>query len=35
MGDLNTRIGNKDNTLNKKLNGDLGHLLPTGIKGIN
>ena len=29
MGDLNTRIGNKDNTLNKKLNGDLGHLLPT------
>ena len=29
MGDLNARIGNKDNTLNKKLNGDLGHLLPT------
>ena len=29
MGDLNARIGNKDNTLNKKLNEDLGHLLPT------
>ena len=29
MGDLNARIGNKDNTLNKKLNKDLGHLLPT------
>ena len=24
MGDLNARIGNKDNTLNKKLNEDLG-----------
>ena len=29
MGDLNARIGNKDNTLNKKLNEDLRHLLPT------
>ena len=29
MGDLNARIGNKDNTLNKKLNEDLGHLLPS------
>ena len=29
MGDLNARIGNKDNTLTKKLNEDLGHLLPT------
>ena len=29
MGDLNARIGNKDNTLNKKLNKNLGPLLPT------
>ena len=29
MGNLNARIWNKDNTLNKKLNEDLGHLLPT------
>ena len=29
MGDLNARIRNKDSTLNKKLNEDLGHLLPT------
>ena len=35
MGDLNARIGNKDNTLNKKLNEDLGHLLPTTKELIN
>ena len=29
IGDLNARIGNKDNTPNKKLNEDLGHLSPT------
>ena len=35
MGDLNERIGKKDNTLNKKLNEDLGHLLPTTKDWIN
>ena len=29
MGDLNAMIGNKDNSLNKKLYEDLGHLLST------
>ena len=29
MGDLSARIWNKDSALNKKLNEDLGHLLPT------
>ena len=29
MGDSNARIGNKDNTLNNKLDEDLGHLFPT------